>query len=98
MFCPECGSLMEPGPDGPTCDDCGTTGEGTKVSQKSEGKEITKVDKDEQVHALPRTDEYACPDCGQRDAYYRHEQTRAADEPTTIILTCVECDHKWRRY
>jgi DNA-directed RNA polymerase subunit M len=98
MLCPDCGKMMQPGPDGPTCQDCGTEGEGQKVEQASEGKEITVVDEEEQVHALPRTDEYQCPECGERDAYYRYEQTRAADEPTTIILTCVECDNKWRRY
>jgi DNA-directed RNA polymerase subunit M len=98
MFCPECGDLMEPGPDGPRCEECDTTGEGQKVEQASEGKEITVVGEEDNVHARPRTDEYECPECGERDAYYRHEQTRAADEPTTIILRCVECDGKWRRY
>lgn len=90
--------MMTPGPDGPTCDDCGTTGEGQTVSQESEGKEITMIEESEEVHSLPRTDEFECPDCGEYDAYYRFEQTRAADEATTIILTCVECNHKWRHY
>ncbi len=90
--------MMEPTPDGPVCKPCGTEGEGQKISQASEGKEITMVDEHEKIHALPRTDEYQCDECGERDAYYRQEQTRAADEPTTIILTCVECDHKWRQY
>jgi transcription factor S len=98
MFCPECGDMMEPGPEGPTCEDCGTEGEGQTVSQESEGEEMTVVEESEQVHSLPRTDEFACPECGEHDAYYRFEQTRAADEATTIMLTCVECDHKWRHY
>ncbi|PSG98416.1 transcription factor S [Thermoplasmatales archaeon SW_10_69_26] len=98
MLCPECGSMMQPSPEGPICDDCGTEGEGQKVSQSSEGEEITMVDEDEHAHALPKTDEYECEECGERDAYYRTEQTRAADEPTTIILTCAECGNKWRQY
>lgn len=97
MFCPECGALMKPSADGPQCKKCGTTGEGTTVSQKAEETEIVIMDESE-VHTLPRTDEHSCPECGKRDAYYRHQQTRAADEPTTIILKCVECGEKWRHY
>ncbi|MDX1612266.1 MAG: transcription factor S [Candidatus Thermoplasmatota archaeon] len=97
MFCPECGALMKPSPDGPQCKKCGTTGEGQKITQKAEEKEITVLNEDE-IHTLPRTDEFPCPECGGRDAYYRYQQTRAADEPTTIILQCVECKEKWRKY
>lgn len=97
MFCPECKGLMRPSPEGPVCPKCGTTGQGQRVSSKAEESELL-VLSDEEVHTLPRTDEYGCPECGARDAYYRYQQTRAADEPTTIILQCVPCKHKWRKY
>ncbi len=88
---------MKPSPEGPRCAKCNTRGEGQKISQKSEAKEMS-VFKEDQIHTLPRTNDFNCPECGERDAYYRYQQTRAADEPTTIILQCVECKHKWRKY
>lgn len=90
---------MKPSADGPQCKKCGTrgSGEGMTISQKHEETEIVVMNED-QIHTLPRTDEYTCPECGSRDAYYRYQQTRAADEPTTIILKCVDCGEKWRKY
>lgn len=45
------------------------------------------------------TDRYRCPSkaCGVYNANYVEVQTRSADEPMTIFLTCVECGTQWKR-
>lgn len=42
------------------------------------------------------TTDYKCPKCGQQDSFYYEKQTRSADEPMTVFLTCNGCQHKWR--
>ena len=39
-----------------------------------------------------------CPKCGCKEAYFRTEQTRGADEPETEFYTCVKCEKVWREY
>lgn len=88
---------MRPGPTGPTCAKCGTKGKGTKVTQAAEGKELV-VRTDDEMATLPITKDFPCPECDHGEAYFVYRQTRAADEPTTIILQCTKCKHKWRKY
>jgi DNA-directed RNA polymerase subunit M/transcription elongation factor TFIIS len=42
--------------------------------------------------------EFKCPRCKQRKCSYTEVQTRSADEPMTIFVTCVnaKCKHQWR--
>lgn len=99
VFCAECKSLLKPGPDGPVCPDCGAAGEGGSqliTASDVADHEVPVFEDDHQT--LPTSDEYPCPECGNREAYFQYRQTRAADEPTTIILQCTECKHKWRKY
>ena len=42
------------------------------------------------------TDAYKCPKCKQRKTVPIEMQTRSADEPMTIIITCQVCMHRWR--
>lgn len=42
------------------------------------------------------TDEYKCRRCGKRECTFYEMQTRSADEPTTIFITCLNCGQKWR--
>lgn len=41
-------------------------------------------------------DSFECEKCGERNAYYFQQQTRGADEPMTVFVTCLECGNKWR--
>jgi len=38
-----------------------------------------------------------CPKCGKRNAYYNSVQTRSADESSTRIYLCLECNNRWKR-
>lgn len=40
---------------------------------------------------------YPCPRCRSREVYMVEVQTRSADEPATLFLTCLSCQHPWRR-
>jgi DNA-directed RNA polymerase subunit M/transcription elongation factor TFIIS len=45
------------------------------------------------------TDMFRCPNpkCRQKKATYTEVQTRSADEPMTIFLTCLVCGKRWRQ-
>lgn len=51
----------------------------------------------EEAESRPTTD-VTCPRCGNDEAYWHLEQTRAADEPETRFFECTECGYKWREY
>ena len=42
------------------------------------------------------TDEYKCKRCNKRECTYYEMQTRSADEPTTIFISCLNCGQRWR--
>jgi Transcription factor S-II (TFIIS) len=42
------------------------------------------------------TDEYKCNRCHKRECTYYEMQTRSADEPTTIFITCLNCGKRWK--
>ena len=44
------------------------------------------------------TDLYTCPvrTCRSKRCTYYEMQTRSADEPTTVFITCLECGKNWR--
>jgi len=44
------------------------------------------------------TDMFPCGKCKSRNCSYTQRQTRSADEPMTIFLRCLECNHRWRQY
>lgn len=39
---------------------------------------------------------YKCPKCGVRKTTVHELQTRSADEPMTLFITCFNCKNKWR--
>jgi hypothetical protein len=43
------------------------------------------------------TDMFRCTRCGKRQCTYYEMQTRSADEPMTIFITCLNCGKKWRQ-
>lgn len=45
---------------------------------------------------MATTDMFKCGKCKQNKTVYYKLQTRAADEPETTFITCVNCNHKWK--
>ena len=43
------------------------------------------------------TDQYKCHRCSKRECTYYELQTRSADEPMTIFITCLNCGKRWRQ-
>ena len=42
------------------------------------------------------TDMYTCRKCKSKRCTYYEMQTRSADEPSTIFVTCLDCGKHWR--
>lgn len=42
------------------------------------------------------TDMYTCKKCKSKKCHYFEMQTRSADEPTTIFVTCLDCGKQWK--
>jgi DNA-directed RNA polymerase subunit M/transcription elongation factor TFIIS len=43
------------------------------------------------------TDMFLCSRCHKRECTYYEMQTRSADEPMTIFITCLNCGKHWRQ-
>ena len=43
------------------------------------------------------TDMFLCKKCHKRECTYYEMQTRSADEPMTIFITCLNCKKHWRQ-
>lgn len=39
---------------------------------------------------------YTCGKCKKNECTYYEQQTRSADEGTTLFITCLHCGHKWK--
>lgn len=39
---------------------------------------------------------YKCPKCKESKCTWNQKQTRSADEPMTIFVTCLNCNYNWR--
>jgi len=42
------------------------------------------------------TDQFKCNKCKKKKCTYYQMQTRSADEPMTVFITCVNCKNKWK--
>ena len=42
------------------------------------------------------TDQFKCSKCKSRETCYYELQTRSADEPMTIFITCLNCGNRWK--
>lgn len=45
---------------------------------------------------LAQGDMFECPKCHKRKTTFYEMQTRSADEPMTVFITCINCKHRWR--
>lgn len=43
------------------------------------------------------TDSFTCRKCRSKKCTYYELQTRSADEPMTIFITCLDCGSKWKQ-
>ena len=43
------------------------------------------------------TDAFRCSRCHKNETRYFEMQTRSADEPMTIFITCVNCGKRWKQ-
>ena len=43
------------------------------------------------------TDAFLCKKCRKRECSYYEVQTRSADEPMTVFVTCLNCKTRWRQ-
>jgi len=43
------------------------------------------------------TDQFKCRRCQKRECTFYELQTRSADEPMTIFITCLNCGKEWRQ-
>jgi len=42
------------------------------------------------------TDTFTCRKCKSNKCTYYLQQTRSADEPMTIFVTCIDCGQRWK--
>lgn len=42
------------------------------------------------------TDTFKCRKCHSKKCTYYQMQTRSADEPMTIFVTCIDCGNRWK--
>ena len=43
------------------------------------------------------TDVFLCHKCKKRECSYYEVQTRSADEPMTVFVTCLNCKSRWKQ-
>lgn len=39
---------------------------------------------------------FECPECGARNSTQYEIQIRSCDEPATVFIECLDCEHNWR--
>lgn len=67
-----------------------------KIHQEKEDK-VNSVRSDwNQKHTKPTSGVYKCRKCGCDKTTQFEMQTRSADEPMTLFITCVECGNSWK--
>jgi len=106
-FCPKCRSVMMPvkmnGKTVYRCPKCGYVEDIDPSTKHVDRMIIEKKANDDpivieaQESSLPKIKAY-CPKCGNDEAYYWVQQTRAADEPPTRFYRCTRCGYSWREY
>ncbi|MFP3195849.1 MAG: transcription factor S [Caldivirga sp.] len=106
-FCPRCGSIMKPYKSGNgvvwKCPKCGYV-ENASTAVPLIEKAVIEHKPDEKPVVITKAAEnlpkvkVTCPRCGNDEAYFWVQQTRAADEPPTRFYRCTRCGYTWREY
>ncbi|KAH9994510.1 DNA-directed RNA polymerase I kDa polypeptide [Russula vinacea] len=102
LFCPDCGTLLDL-PFGDEADvRCNQCGRVEPASSYENSKITTHSHPDafpsslRQLRKTMTKVTETCPECGHMEAYSKEIQMRSADEGSTILYTCVNCQHGWR--
>jgi transcription elongation factor S-II len=64
-----------------------------ELIEKKSTIDATKFD----TNITARTDMFTCGKCKSKKCTYYTMQTRSADEPETIFITCLDCGKNWKR-
>lgn len=64
-----------------------------ELIEKKSRIDATKFD----TNVTARTDMFTCGKCKSKKCTYYTMQTRSADEPETIFITCLDCGKNWKR-
>lgn len=81
------------------------TMEATEMLNKNKQEEIEKQIKDKidevrtdwnEKHGQVTEGMYKCRICGGKKTIQHEQQTRSADEPMTLFITCVNCKYTWK--
>jgi transcription elongation factor S-II len=67
--------------------------------QKWEGYIVRKMQRDKykyETNIEAATDTFKCRKCHGNKCTYYQMQTRAADEPMTTFVTCIDCGNRWK--
>ena len=81
------------------------TMEATEMLNKNKQEEIEKQIKDKidevrtdwnEKHGQVTEGMYKCRVCGGKKTIQHEQQTRSADEPMTLFITCVNCKYTWK--
>ena len=68
-----------------------------KEIQEEKEKKVEEVRSDWiEKHGLVTEGVYKCGKCGCKKTTQYEQQTRSADEPMTLFITCVKCKNTWR--
>jgi len=59
-------------------------------------REILRTKAAYEPQATAMTDRYTCGKCKKNRCSYYELQTRSADEPMTMFITCLHCGHRWK--
>ena len=49
-----------------------------------------------EINVEASTDTFTCRKCRSKKCTYYQMQTRSADEPMTIFVTCIDCGNRWK--
>ena len=65
-------------------------------SKRSDWMEANRDEVNRQAGIETKEGMFKCVRCGSKKTSHYQKQTRSADEPMTVFVTCLDCRHKWR--
>jgi transcription elongation factor S-II len=68
-----------------------------EIWKEIEDKQAQKLSRMFEVNKSMATDQFLCKRCKKRECEFYERQTRSADEPMTVFITCLNCGNRWRQ-
>tara|TARA_B100001248_G_C27313758_1_gene423313 strand:- start:583 stop:1038 length:456 start_codon:yes stop_codon:yes gene_type:complete len=66
-----------------------------KIAYMRKSELVPSLEKTNDVDTKKGSDLFECEKCKKRNVLITEKQTRAADEPATQYIECLECGHNW---